>query len=322
MTKPRNTRRVQLGLLVLLVICAAQVGWWILDQWLYMSALAEAAGDPTEMAARIDQERRMNRYLWEGAFFLLVLLGGMSVLARAVRQESRLRYRQQVFLAAVSHELRSPIASSRAAAETLRLRDPSGADRERLVDRILRNLRRLEVMVANLLDTARIDEGEIALVAEPVQLVGALEPLLTGYRERAAEAGVAFTVRLDPRLEVHGDPEAVRTVVRNLLENAFKSVDAAGAGEGEVRLEADSAGGRVILRVVDNGVGFDPRHQERIFERFWRPGDEMRRGGSGAGLGLYIARALAERSGATLTASSDGPGRGARFELNWPAEAS
>lgn len=317
MTTSRNTRRVQLGLLVLLVICFAQVGWWMLDQWMYMRSLSEAAAGAPELQARIDQARRMNRYLWEGGFFLLVLLAGMSVLARAVWQESQLRYRQQAFLAAVSHELRSPLASSRVAAETLLLREPPEADRERLLQRLLRNLRRLEDMVANLIDTARIEEGQIVLHPEPVQLLGALEPLLAGFRERAADTGLEFRIDLDPTSELYGDPEALRTVVRNLLDNAFKSVEAAPGGR--VELVAERNDGRAIVSVVDSGVGFEARDRERMFERFWRPGDEMRRGGTGAGLGLYIARALATRSGGTLTAFSEGPGTGARFELVWPA---
>lgn len=318
-----STRSVQFGLLILLVICAAQVGWWILDQWLYMQELSSLAGDGSELAAAIDRDRRMNRYLWEGAFFLIVLLVGMGVLARALRREAQLRYRQQVFLASVSHELRSPLATCRAAAETLRLRDPTPKERERLVGRVLRNLRRLEEMVVNLLDAARIEDGRLALEPEPIDVAEALDRLVAEHLDRAEDAGVRIELDTQPALALETDPHAFRTILRNLIGNAIK---ASGVEDDErtgeppvVTIRAERHDGGIRVAVGDRGHGFDPEDRERLFERFWRPGDEMRRGGRGAGLGLYIARALADESGATLEAFSEGLGKGARFELVWPA---
>jgi len=272
--------------------------------------------DPA-VAARLDEERdrRLNRYFWEGGFFLAVLVAAVAMLWRAVHEEAELRRRQQNFLAAVSHELKSPIATSRIAAETLEMRELPAPERRRLVGRILRNLARLEGMVVNLLDTARIEAGAVAVSREPIDLAPTLASTLAAFEERAESEGVLLEVTLPGGLTVVGDAEAARTIVRNLVENAFEAVSQ--AQEPTVRVRARSIDGVVHLEVEDNGAGFATLDGEKLFEKFYRPGDEMRRGGRGVGLGLYIVRELASRSGALVSAWSAGPGKGATFTVDW-----
>ena len=115
------TQLMQIGFLLLLLISAATVGWWIYDAVRYARSVEErfAAADP---AVAEDSEARINRALWEGGFFFVVLIGGMTVLTRTLRHDAELRRRQQNFLAAVSHEFKSPLASIQLAAETLVMR--------------------------------------------------------------------------------------------------------------------------------------------------------------------------------------------------------
>lgn len=357
MPSQRRTYFVRIGFVALLVVSAAQVTWWLYDQWRYTDLVVargeaseraavraaealvqqgvpaariaelipgatvgphgEVRADPGPLAAlKRERDRRLNRYAWEGGFFLVVLIAGISILARAVRDEAVLRRRQSNFLAAVSHELRSPLATSRVAAETLELRDPPAPERARLVGRLIRNLSRLERLVTNLLDAARLEEGSVALHAEPVALSDALAGVLAELRDRA-ELQVELAVDLDDAPRLAADPEAVRTVARNLLENAFTAV--AEVDRPRVTVRARGERGRVVLEVQDNGRGFPPREAERLFEKFYRPGDEMRRGGRGAGLGLYLVRELLRRQGGDVEGTSSGPGTGARFRASWPA---
>jgi signal transduction histidine kinase len=115
------TTAMQIGFLALLSISAATVGWWMYDHVRYARSVEQrfASVDP---AVAEDSESRINRVLWEGGFFLVVLIGGMAVLTRTLRHDAELRRRQQNFLAAVSHEFKSPLASIQLAAETLVLR--------------------------------------------------------------------------------------------------------------------------------------------------------------------------------------------------------
>ena len=104
--------------------------------------------------------------------------------------------------------------------------------------------------------------------------------------------------------------------MRNLIDNAMGAV--AGVEQGTVTIDVANGDGHATIEVRDNGRGFEPADAEKLFEKFYRPGDEMRREGRGTGLGLYIARYLAASSDAKLTAHSDGPGTGATFRLVWP----
>jgi signal transduction histidine kinase len=354
----RRIRRVQIGFALLLVVTTAQAAWWTLDQWLYTAqvrreteamqqqlvaaaeallaagasaerVLAEVPGvvvgednrivpDPAVVAEQNDRrDRRLNRYFWEGGFFITVLVAAVVVLGRAVSHEAQLRRRQQNFLAAVSHELRSPLASARLAAETLEMRDPPADERRRLIDRLMRNLGRLETMVTNLLDTARLEAGSLAVTSTAVDLREVAQSTLAAYADRAAGEGVGFTGAVAEGLVIIGDPEATRTILRNLVENAFHAVRESDVPT--VSVEARRVDGNVRLQVIDNGCGFEPTQASMLFEKFYRPGDELRRGGQGAGLGLYIVRELAARSGARVTAYSEGGGQGATFTVEWTA---
>jgi len=350
------TKALQIGFLALLVVCTAQVAWWIADQATLarsdrdrVEALYEADAlavtatfaqatqrlpalmphleiDPVAGTASVREDAidalaqsaasRINRYTWEGGFFLLVLLGGMGVLTRTLRHDADLRRRQQNFLAAVSHEFKSPLASMRLSAETLMMRahDP---DTQRLGQRLLDDGERLLRMVDNLLDTTRLEEGKHELKTESLSLRSVAEASATELHERALLGGIGIHVLVADDVHVHADHTTLETVLRNLMDNAIKAC-AAGSGE-NVWVSAERIGEFVEFTVKDDGLGFPPEDAAMIFEKFYRLGDELRRSTPGTGLGLYIVRRLVELSGARITATSAGPGKGATITVTWPA---
>ena len=350
------TKALQFGFLALLAISTAQVAWWVADQRslarqerdrivaLYeadalavTAAFAQATPQLPDLlphleidadlgtatvrpesveALALDADSRINRYTWEGGFFLLVLLGGMLVLTRTIRHDAQLRKRQQNFLAAVSHELKSPLASIRLAAESL-IRRPDHDQTERLARRMLEDGDRLLRMVENLLDTTRLEEGRVELKGEAIMLSGAVRAIAAQYEEQARLHGIEIHLDVADDLQIEADPVAIETVLRNLLDNAIK---ACVAGQGQnVWIDARPADGFVRINVRDDGSGFSPEDAKMIFEKFYRLGDEMRRSTPGTGLGLYLVRGLAEISGARVNAASEGPGLGATVTLEWPA---
>ena len=262
-----------------------------------------------------DVASRINRYAWEGGFFLLVLLVGMAVLTRAIRHDAQLRRRQQNFIAAVSHEFKSPLASMRLSGETLATRS-TDSDSRRLGERLVEDGDRLLRMVDNLLDTARIDDGQISLRREPVPLRAVVAGATSEQAARAARE--AIDIRTDvPDLTVDADPLAIESVLRNLLDNAIKACI---AGEGRrIAIEARADGSQVSIAIRDDGIGFPPRDAAKIFEKFYRSGDEGVNPMPGTGLGLYVVRRLAEISDARVVAHSQGPGKGAMVTVTWPA---
>ena len=355
---------MQIAFLLLLLVCVAQMAWWIGDEAAHSSGVrdrqerlyAADAGAGAELLAlgttpeRIEQlfphlvvhdgevlvraedleelqetrRRRLNRYGWEGSFFLLVLLAGMGVILQALRQNANLLRRQQNFLASVSHELRSPLAGLKLSAETLLLRRPEGEAALRLADRMVRDADRLETLVGNLLDVGALEEGEVE-VRPSTHPLGALVDQAVAGLQPHLEGGIQLDLAVPDGLTVYADAESFRTVLRNLLSNAAKSTAAQHPdGGGHVRLAARSLGadrGQVELVVQDDGLGFERGQAGRLFDKFYRPGDEMRRRTKGSGLGLYIVRHLVKLHGATVSARSEGPGLGAEFTLRWPAEA-
>lgn len=348
--------RFQIGFLLLFAITAVQVVWWMVDQeriadriaadrvaeheldrdaaeaslragqsleelrGLYPHLEIDAGGvrvrpEARESVAR-DRRSHLNQYRWEGGFFLAVLAAGVLVLWGVLRREADLLNRQQNFLAAVSHELRSPLASLRLTTETLLLRDLVAADRRSLLERNLEDLRRLERMVGNLLETTRLEQAKVKPRREPVDLAEAVSLAFAelGHRGDGSEE-IDIAVRVEDGLGLRADPVGLGTVLRNLIGNAIESASSAGS---RVEVTARRLGGAVELEVLDDGVGFDPAEGSRLFEKFYRPGSELRRDKKGSGLGLYLVRGFVALEGGKVEARSDGPGRGAAFRVTWP----
>lgn len=262
-----------------------------------------------------ERTSRTNRYRWESVFLVVTLLLGAAVLLRAVRHDHELRRRQQNFLASVTHEIKSPVASLRLAAETMELRDPPAERRTQLVGRMLEDLDRLERTVYHFLDAAAIDEGRAPYERESVDLGTLVEAEVERLRRRAGEERVTISAEVGGQPIASADPRAVRTIVKNILDNA---IQAAAPGHGEVRARAEVDGEWAVVEVRDTGVGFDAHDGKRLFDKFYRSGDELRRTSKGTGLGLYLVRELVHLGGGRVDAESGGPGQGARFRVRWP----
>ncbi|MBI2408639.1 MAG: HAMP domain-containing histidine kinase [Gemmatimonadetes bacterium] len=347
---PRRTRTLQISFLVLLALCNAQLGWWLVDQVRYtgemrdrsellleaditkataalrvgMSRAAVQALYPDlqiteksviikpEVLEQLDADRwhRLNRYWWEGAFFLAVLVGAMYVVFRALRDQAELHRRQESFLATVSHELKSPLASLRLSAETLSLRDPPSDRRAQLIERLLQDLARLERLIGNILDTSRLAEPAIRTSPELLVVLEEVRSAIADVTMQAAESKTTVTADVPASMAIYADRDAVRTVLSNLLQNAVRAT----AG-GQVVVSARVSSGRARIDVRDNGTGFTPAQAAHLFEKFYRPHGASR---GGTGLGLYLVRRYAQLDGGTVGASSEGPGCGACFTVEWP----
>ena len=350
-------RVFQLTALAMVLVSAVQVGWWILDQHSYTvekvrsarAAYAEqqtaaqalvdagtapqrvqqllpgirvhdghAALDPLrEQGLESEAHHRYRMYAWEGTFFLFALGLCIAVIARALRGEARVLEEQDNFLAMVSHQFKTPLASLQLSLETLSLRAPPPATARTLIDRMLADLSRLELMVTQILESARLERGRVEFKAEPLELRASVARVVAHLEERARQEHVDIATAIEPGLYVASDPLALDLVVRNVLENALAAVR--GAGGGNITLSARAANGEVELSVKDSGVGFAPADGARLFERFTRL--HPHGGHYGTGLGLFIVRRLMELARGRVSASSEGVGRGANFILTWPAAA-
>ena len=263
--------------------------------------------------------RRSSQYFWEGLSLLVGLGLGFGVLGRVLHNEAKVIKDQDSFLALVSHQFKTPLASLQLSLETMAMR-PLAADQQRtLIDRMLTDLSRMESMVTQILESVRLERGRVDLRSEPLELGSAVTRVVAQFEERAAKDHVTIRTDIERGLHVLSDPLALDVVVRNLLENALAAV--APVGGGNITVAARRREGEIELSVKDSGVGFRPADGARLFQKFTRlhPGG----GGSyyGTGLGLFIVRRLMQLAGGRVSAHSDGVGQGALFVLTWPAVA-
>jgi two-component system phosphate regulon sensor histidine kinase PhoR len=221
----------------------------------------------------------------------------------------RLETLRKDFVANVSHELRTPIASIRSAAETLRegaLAQPQAA--ARFVEMIERNSARMQSLVDDLLELARIESRQVRLALEPLDLATAADETVGLVRARADGRGVTPRVEVEPGIKVQADRKALDQVLTNLLDNALKYCPQ-GA---RIAVRADPEGDHVRVAVVDDGPGIEPRHLPRLFERFYRADPGRSRDQGGTGLGLAIVKHLVEAMGGSVGVEST-PGKGSTF---------
>jgi signal transduction histidine kinase len=219
-------------------------------------------------------------------------------------------------LAAVSHELRTPLAGMLGALATLSAREGQLTEpqRQELIGMAVRQGDRLKLQIEQLLLAARLERGGHEQSERPVVDVAAVT------REAVAAARAAYPARqlvleANEVLPVRALPEAVRQVLGNLLDNAAKHAP----DRAPIRVEARRVGALAVLAVEDAGPGVPPAERERIFERFTQLDSGATRLAGGVGLGLYIARQLANaQGGELLLADPTPPGQGARFELRLP----
>lgn len=233
-------------------------------------------------------------------------LVGEAEQARRLAEGNRIR---TALLAAVSHDLRTPLASIKAAVSSLRSDDVSWSDEDEaeLLEGIEDGADRLDHLVGNLLDMSRLQTGTVTPLIREIDLDEVVPMALGGVPEGSVDLDIPETL---PMVAV--DPGLLERVVANIVENAVKY----NPGQEPVAVAASALGGRVELRVVDRGRGVPDEAKERIFEPFQRYGDAPR--GAGVGLGLAVSRGFAEAMGGTLDAE-DTPGGGLTMVLTLTA---
>lgn len=247
-----------------------------------------------------------------GTFFFLLVLGGLVWLCVKLVLEMRLNQSQRAFLDAVTHELKTPLASFRLGLETLERHQLAPPQRGEFIGRMGEDLDRLEDTVAQVLAAARADETLPSRAAreEGVEI----QELLTGHieelRERHDLRGNCVRLVETRSVRVRGDAGELGLVFRNLLENAVKYSDQ----PVEIRIGVEQVSdGRIRVEISDQGIGIPKQDLRRIFRRFYRAGRDVRRQVSGLGLGLFVVRALLHKHGGRIVALSEGAGRGSRF---------
>lgn len=260
---------------------------------------------------RIRGQRRM--VVGEGSFMVLLVGSFVILLHRLVQAERRYRRDVDHFLSRVTHEMKTPLAGVKALLESLLAgRVPEG-ELPRLAALGLRQAERQEHLIENLLTAHRRAGGRPAARIETLDLCALLASFVEHRCQSMALEPERFRVDCEAGLQARGDASAVLTILDNLADNADKY------GASGLRLRAAREGEQVLLHIADDGQGFEPKHAEALFDAFRRGVSGSPGTRHGTGLGLHISRELAREMGGELSATSEGPGRGATFTLRLPA---
>jgi two-component system phosphate regulon sensor histidine kinase PhoR len=288
---------VTLGIVLTIVALALAFGWQIL---VFSDARAVA--------------RELTTLDW-----LLFVLGGVSFgliisgllwLCLWLVREMRVNQRQRAFLDAVTHEMKTPLASLRLYVDTFERHDPDRKHRREFLERMHDDLERLDQTVDQVLTAARSEDSGRQAKRESVALEALLETCIEEVCERHGLPRSAVQLEAGPAVAVYGSPNELFVVFRNLLENAVKYSEE--PVEVQVRVRGNG-GDRIDVDISDRGIGIPPVELRKIFQRFYRVGREVQRTASGLGLGLFIVRNLVRRQGGRVVARSEGSGQGSRF---------
>jgi CheY-like chemotaxis protein/nitrogen-specific signal transduction histidine kinase len=222
------------------------------------------------------------------------------------------------FIAVLAHELRNPLAPIRNAVHLMASAPADDASQKTLRELIDRQSRHLARIVDDILDIARVTRGSLALERVPVDMADAARRAIEMTAPLVEANAHALEVSLPAQpIPVRGDLHRLTQVLGNLLNNAARYTPRGG----RISLSAVRESGEAVVKVRDNGVGLDPALSERIFDMFVQGRSSLERVGGGLGVGLALARKIAELHGGALEAHSDGRGRGAEFTLRLPLDA-
>jgi signal transduction histidine kinase len=282
----------------------------LLPGWLLGFSLVDA--DRVEAAAG----RRMASYLWAGSLAVAGLAVAGLLLAQAFRRQLRLNRLKTDLVAAVSHELKTPLASVRALVD-LMLDDPN-IERSRTreyLQMIAEENARLSRLIEHFLTFSRVDRNGQRLVFRDVQPAAVVSQAVATAPGQERFPGLVTHVSPDlPPL--YGDEDALVTVLLNLLENAFKYTH----DDKRISLRVFEEAGRVAFEVEDNGIGISRRDRKRIFQPFYQVDQRLARETGGCGLGLSIVEFIVRAHGGEVTVRSE-PGSGSQFTVRLPSRA-
>ncbi|MBL7996411.1 HAMP domain-containing histidine kinase [bacterium] len=259
-------------------------------------------------------ERKTIMFISEGIFFSLMVLLGVYFMFVILKKEIRLESQQKNFILSITHELKSPLASIKLYLQTLLSRPVPPEKQKQFFEHSLYDVDRLERLVENVLEAARLERGEFHFEMKPLVVFDIVNPCIQKIKSYSEDEEIGMTAMLDEKLKVMGDHHALLSVFNNLIENAVKySVTPKRI---VIRLYHDNKD--MIFEIEDNGPGIDKNDLTYIFDRFYRAGNELTRNTKGTGIGLYLVKKITEAHQGKIFVNLPESGVGTQFQIKIP----
>lgn len=307
---------------LLAYIIAAQI-WWFIALKLQNDEMSEYKIQDlpknelyAQTAAQITQAKNYKtaQYAGEGVTFLLLIMAGAVFVFRAVRRELRRGTEQENFMMAITHELKTPIAVSKLNLETLQKWKLDETQQKRLLHNTLEETNRLDALCTNLLLSSQIVADGYRVTNEEQAYSTIIENCVDNFKARCPLR--TFEKNIEPDIFVIGDAFLLEIAVNNLLENAIKY----SPKEKPVRIVLEKKESCAELQITDEGPGISEQEKKKIFEKFYRTGNEATRRAKGTGLGLFLVNNISKRHKGQIKIENN-PAGGSIFVLTIKAEA-
>ncbi len=252
--------------------------------------------------------------------FLLIVIGlalGLFFTLQIINKELLFSKMKSDFISTVSHEFKSPLTSIRQMSEMLfNERIKTESRKKEYYEIMLEQSERLSHLIDNILDFSKIEEGEKAFRFEKTSLKELIDRVKSLFQKSIANEGFSVFSSIPETLpELVIDKEAIQQVLYNLLDNAYKY----SGNSKNIEIMVESTGDSVIISVKDFGIGIQREDQQKVFDRFFRGGNELTRSVTGSGIGLTIVKKLIEAHHGTVSLDST-PGKGSTFQVNLPLD--
>ena len=270
---------------------------------------------PEQQILKADLDQKLSLRIWmvlgEGAVFVTILIFGFLAVRKSIDKELKLADQQKNFLLSVTHELRSPLAAVKLQLQTLNSRELPEDKKKLLYQRALGDTDRLEKLVENLLLVNKVESGKLPVEATVFNLNEFVENTLKRHYPELLESK-SIEVHTSENIEVEADFMTLQSIFFNLIDNALKY----GNGS-KITVSVAENQGKVKLNVADVGTGIPDSEKEKVFERFYRIGNEEVRKTKGTGIGLYLVKLLIEQHDGTVEVTDNNPS-GAVFTVTLP----
>jgi signal transduction histidine kinase len=324
---PDNTKIITFFYFSLVIYAIAALVWWGLLLYQQNNQIMQLQQQMLELKQKnampfsdylqeeslIAKEKRLHnfQYIGEGGTFLVIILLGAGFVFHAMRRQIRFGRQQQNFTAAVTHELKSPIAIIQLNLETLQKHTLDEEQRKKLYENNLSEISRLNQLCNNMLLASQLDNRQYHLVKEKINLSELLKEIVKESSARMHQHIIKSDI--PDEVMVTGDKFMLQIAVNNLLMNAAKYAPK----QSIIHAGLLSSAHMAKIRIADEGEGIPAGEKERIFSRFYRIGNENTRKAKGTGLGLFLTKKIIEQHRGSITVLDNTP-KGSIFEITLP----
>ncbi|WP_037360661.1 sensor histidine kinase KdpD [Asinibacterium sp. OR53] len=295
----------------LLLYMIAALSWWFIalekqNKEISTIRLQELKKDDPAYFAKAVQigeakNRKTSQYIGEGMTFLALVVLGAVFVFRTARKQIRFVQQQQNFMMAVTHELKTPIAVTRLNLETLQRRKLDEGKQEQLISNSLQETNRLNALCNNMLLAAQLESGVNFTTQPELNFTDLLEGCIDDFKNRFPSREIKEEI--EEGVYLKGEDLLLQMLVNNLVENAMKYSLPASA----ITVKLAASDDEVLLAVTDEGSGIPDTERKKIFNKFYRIGNENTRSAKGTGLGLYLCAKIAERHNGSISVTHNQP---------------